>query len=46
VIAMLAIKLYISNKRANTKIEQMIASIDNKIIIKKSQSTNKIINDF
>ena len=46
VITMLSAKLYIGNKRANTKIRQIIESIDNKIIIEKGRSSNKIINDF
>jgi len=35
VIAILTTKLYIGNKRANTKIRWIIASIDNKIMIEK-----------
>ena len=46
VITMLLAKLYIGNKRANTKIGWIIESIDNKIIIKKGRLSNKIINDF
>ena len=46
VITMLSVKLYISNKRVNTKIGQIIESIDNKIMIEKGRSSNKMIDNF
>ena len=46
VITILSEKLYISNKRSNTKIGWIIESINNKIMIKKCRSLNKIIDDF
>ena len=46
VITMLSAKIYIGNKRANTKIGQIIESINNKIIIEKGRLSNKIIDNF
>ena len=43
---MLTAKLYISSKNTNIKIGQMINSIDNKIMIEKGLSENKIIDNF
>ena len=46
VITILLAKLCIVNKKSNIKIERIIESIDNKIIIEKDRLLSKIINDF
>ena len=43
---MLAAKLYIRNKCAQTKIDCIITIINNKIIIEKGRNNNSISNDF
>ena len=43
-IAILVIKLYIWNKRAKSKIGQIITMIDNKIIVDYGKAVNKITN--
>ena len=41
-IVILSLKLYISNKRAKSKVGRMISTIDNNLLVQYRQGNNKI----